>query len=54
MSWWSWPVVFLGITAAIIAVQFDNTSLEIAGATVFVAVFAWIVVVARRSLRLPP
>lgn len=47
MSSWSWIVVALGLTAAVIAVQFDEPWLEISGATTFVLLFAWLVVALR-------
>ena len=47
MSWLSWIVVALGLIAAVIAVQFDEPWLEIAGATAFVLLFAWVVVALR-------
>ena len=47
MSRWSWVVVALGLTAAIVAVQFDDPWLEMAGAATFVVLFAWVVVALR-------
>ena len=47
MSWWSWVVVALGLIVAVVAVQFDEPWLEIAGATTFVVLFAWVVVALR-------
>jgi hypothetical protein len=47
VSWLSWIVVALGLIAAVIAVQFDEPWLEIAGATAFVLLFAWVVVALR-------
>ena len=47
MAWWSWIVVALGLVAAVIAVQFDEPWLEMAGAAAFVLLFAWVVVALR-------
>jgi hypothetical protein len=47
VSGWSWIVVALGLIAAVIAVQFDEPWLEIAGAAAFVLLFAWVVVALR-------
>lgn len=47
MSWWSWVVVALGLIGAVVAVQFDELWLEIAGAATFVLLFAWVVVALR-------
>lgn len=44
MSSFSWAVVVLGLIAAVIAVQFDEPWLEVAGAATFVLLFAWVVV----------
>lgn len=49
MSYGSWILVVLGLVAAFIAVQFDDPRLEIAGATAFVLLFAWVVVALRRT-----
>jgi hypothetical protein len=47
VSRWSWIVVAVGLIAAVIAVQFDEPWLEIAGAAAFVLLFAWVVVALR-------
>ena len=47
MSSFSWVILVLGLVAAVIAVQFDEPWLEIAGAATFVLLFAWVVVTLR-------
>ncbi len=47
MSRWSWIVVGVGLIAAVIAVQFDDPWLPIAGAAAFVLLLAWVVVALR-------
>ena len=47
MPRWSWIVVALGLTAGVIAVQFDEPWLEMTGAATFVLLFAWVVVALR-------
>ena len=47
MSSASWVVVILGLIASIIAVQFDEPWLELAGTAGFVGLFAWVVVALR-------
>jgi len=47
VSWWSWIVAALGLSAAVVAVQFDDPWLERAGAATFVVLFAWVVVALR-------
>lgn len=47
MSSFSWVIVVLGLIAAVIAVQFDEPWLEMAGAATFVLLFAWVVVALR-------
>lgn len=47
VSWQSWIVVALGLIGAVVAVQFDEPWLEIAGAAAFVVLFAWVVVALR-------
>ena len=47
MSRLSWILAIVGLIAAVIAVQFDEPSLEIGGAALFVLLFAWVVVALR-------
>lgn len=47
MPVWSWILAVLGLLAAVVAVQFDDPWLEIAGAVGFVLLFGWLVVAMR-------